>query len=74
MSTLKKIDIIDIQHWFQVYNIMIPYLYMFLNDCHSKSNTHTRTHTKKQRKTTEWERLGISSRKSEIPKEHFMQR
>ena len=23
---------------------------------------------------TEWERLGISSRKSEIPKEHFMQR
>ena len=24
-------------------------------------------------KTTEWERLGISSRKSEIPKEHFMQ-
>ena len=29
---------------------------------------------KKYRKTTEWERLGISSRKSEIPKEHFMQR
>ena len=29
---------------------------------------------KKQRKTTEWERLGISSRKSEIPKEHFLQR
>ena len=28
---------------------------------------------KKQRKTTEWERLGISPRKSEIPKEHFMQ-
>ena len=25
-------------------------------------------------KTTEWERLEISSRKSEIPKEHFMQR
>ena len=25
-------------------------------------------------KTTEWERLDISSRKSEIPKEHFMQR
>ena len=24
--------------------------------------------------TTEWERLGISSRKSEIPREHFMQR
>ena len=23
--------------------------------------------------TTEWERLGISSRKSEIPREHFMQ-
>ena len=29
---------------------------------------------KKQRKTTEWERLEISSRKSEISKEHFMQR
>ena len=29
---------------------------------------------KKQRKTTEWKRLGMSSRKSEIPKEHFMQR
>ena len=29
---------------------------------------------KKKRKTTEWERLGISSRKSEIPKKHFMQR
>ena len=28
----------------------------------------------KERKTTEWERLGISSRKSEIPREHFMQR
>ena len=25
-------------------------------------------------KTTEWERLEISSRKSEIPREHFMQR
>ena len=29
---------------------------------------------KKQKKITEWERLEISSRKSEIPKEHFMQR
>ena len=29
---------------------------------------------KKQRKTIEWERLEISSRKSEIPKEYFMQR
>ena len=29
---------------------------------------------KEIRKTTEWERLEISSRKSEIPKEHFMQR
>ena len=26
---------------------------------------------KKQRKTTEWERLEISSRKLEIPREHF---
>ena len=29
---------------------------------------------KKSRKTTEWERLEISSRKSEVPREHFMQR
>ena len=28
----------------------------------------------KYRKTTEWERLEISSRKLEIPREHFMQR
>ena len=31
-------------------------------------------YAKKQRKTIEWERLEISSRKSEIPKEYFMQR
>ena len=29
---------------------------------------------KKQRKTTEWERLEISSTKLEIPRGHFMQR
>ena len=29
-------------------------------------------HAKKQRKTIEWERLEISSRKLEIPREHFM--
>ena len=28
----------------------------------------------KERKTIEWETLGISSRKVEIPREHFMQR
>ena len=28
----------------------------------------------KQRKTIEWERLEICSRKLEIPREHFMQR
>ena len=28
----------------------------------------------KERKTTEWERLEISSRKLEISREHFMQR
>ena len=27
---------------------------------------------KKQKKTIEWERLGISSRKLEIPREYFM--
>ena len=35
----------------------------FLGDC-----------AKKQRKTIEWERLEISSRKLEIPRKHFMQR
>ena len=30
--------------------------------------------TEIEEKKTEWERLEISSRKSEIPKEHFMQR
>ena len=29
---------------------------------------------KKKRKTIEWERLELSSRKLEIPREHFMQR
>ena len=29
---------------------------------------------KKKRKTIEWARLKISSRKLEIPREHFMQR
>ena len=29
--------------------------------------------TKKQRKTIEWERLEITSRKLVIPREHFMQ-
>ena len=29
---------------------------------------------KKLRKTKEWERLDVSSRKLEIPREHFMQR
>jgi hypothetical protein len=31
-------------------------------------------HAKKYRKTIEWERLEASSRKLEIPREHFMQR
>ena len=29
---------------------------------------------KKERKTTEWEKLEISSRKLEIPREYFMKR
>ena len=31
-------------------------------------------HAKKWRKTIEWERLEISSRNLEMPREHFMQR
>ena len=32
------------------------------------------TNAKKQKKTIEWERVEISSRKLEIPRAHFMQR
>ena len=32
------------------------------------------TSAKKYRKTIEWERLEIASRRLEIPREHFMQR
>ena len=32
------------------------------------------TNAKKLRKTTEWERLEISSRKVEIPREYFIQK
>ena len=34
----------------------------------------SKINAKKQRKTVEWQRLEISSRKLEIPREHFMQR
>ena len=36
--------------------------------------TSSAINAKKKRKTTEWERLEISSRKLEIPREYFMQR
>ena len=36
--------------------------------------TSSTINARKQRKTIEWERLEISSRKLEIPREHFMQR
>ena len=35
---------------------------------------HLEMDAKKSRKTREWERLDISSRKLDIPREHFMQR
>ena len=35
--------------------------------------TSSEINAKKKRKTTEWERLEISSRKLETPREHFMQ-
>ena len=37
-------------------------------------NPSSTINAKKQRQTTEWERLEISSRKLEKPREHFMQR
>ena len=39
-----------------------------------KRKTSSTINAKKQGKTIEWERVEISSRKLEIPKEHFMQR
>ena len=36
--------------------------------------TSSMINAKKQRETAEWERLGISSRKLEIPREHLMHR
>ena len=38
-----------------------------------KIRSSSMNNAKKQRKTIEWERLEISSRKSEIPRKHFMQ-
>ena len=49
-------------------------------ECRVPKNSKERTESlpqqsmQKQGKTTEWERLEISSRKSEIPQENFMQR
>ena len=40
----------------------------------SKEKSSSVISAKKQRKRVEWERLEISSRKLEIPREHFMQR
>ena len=39
-----------------------------------KRKSSSTINAKKQRKTIEWERVEISSRKLEIPQEHFMQR
>ena len=39
-----------------------------------RSEPFSEINAKKYRKTTEWERLDISSRKLEIPREYFMQR
>ena len=40
----------------------------------SRDKTSLAINTKKWREKTEWERLEISSRKLEIPREYFMQR
>ena len=43
-------------------------------DSKEKRKPSSMINAKKQRKTIEWERLELSSRKLEIPKEHFMQK
>ena len=48
--------------------------YIDLNVEFKNSKSSSVSNAKKQRKTTEWKRLEISSRKLEIPREHFMQR
>ena len=46
----------------------------FQRTARKDKNAFLRDQCKEMRKTTEWERLEISSRKLEIPREHFMQR
>ena len=46
----------------------------FLRIAREKRKPSSVTSAKKQRKKIEWERLQISSRKLEIPREHVMQR
>ena len=48
--------------------------YNHLNTEFQRTARRDKISAKKQRKTIEWERLEISSRKLEIPREHFMQR
>ena len=48
--------------------------YIDLNVEFKNSKSSSVSNAKKQRKTTEWKRLEISSRKLEITREHFMQR
>ena len=46
----------------------------FQRTARKDKNAFLRDQCKEMRKTTEWERLEISSRKLEIPREYFMQR
>ena len=53
------------------YNLLNP---EFQSIARRDKKAFLRDQCKEKRKTTEWERLEISSRKLEIPREHFMQR
>ena len=46
----------------------------FQRTARSDKKAYSAINAKKQREKIEWERLDISSIKSEIPREHFMQR
>ena len=60
-----------------MYTSIYAHMYSYIHLCIGLYAIHKPSsviNAKKQRKTIEWERLEISSRKSEIPSDIFMQR
>ena len=82
MGSIKDRNGMDLTEAEDIKKRWQEYTELYKRDLHDPDNhngviTHLEPdilNAKKERKTTEWERLEISSRKSEIPREHFMQR